>query len=158
MQKCIMFLFYTLMCRNYQEYKRKPCWSRIGTFQKSVHQQFLEIVSLTLEDCCDPLYLWVINLLKDEQDLSLGMLIRCKRIYNFWCSMVVLHQFLYVFMCTLYNIMIFIWTNLLMVAKVHNVLVLHFYVYELSRIQKETFLESNWDFPEICPPIVFRDR
>ena len=45
-----MFLFYTLMCRNYQEYKRKPCWSRIGTFQKSVHQQFLEIVSLTLED------------------------------------------------------------------------------------------------------------
>ena len=38
------------MCRNYQEYKRKPCWSRIGTFQKSIHQQFLEIVSLTLEN------------------------------------------------------------------------------------------------------------
>ena len=33
---------------------------------------------------------------RDEQELSLGMLIRCKRIYNFWCSMSVLHQFLYV--------------------------------------------------------------
>jgi hypothetical protein len=34
-------------------------------------------------------------LLEDEQELSLGMLIRCKRIYNFWCSMLVLHQLLY---------------------------------------------------------------
>ena len=38
------------MCRNYQEYKWKPYWSQIGTFQKSVHKQFLEIVSLTLEE------------------------------------------------------------------------------------------------------------
>ena len=45
-----------------------------------------------------------------------------------------------------------------MVAKVHNVLVLHFDVYELSKIQKENLLESNWDFLEICPPTVFRDR
>jgi hypothetical protein len=28
-------------------------------------------------------------LLEDEQELSLGMLIRLKRIYNFWCSMLV---------------------------------------------------------------------
>jgi hypothetical protein len=35
-------------------------------------------------------------LLEDEQELSLGMLIRCKRIYNFWCSMFVLHQLLYI--------------------------------------------------------------
>ena len=31
-QKCTMFLFYTLMCRNYQIGQRKPCWSRIGIF------------------------------------------------------------------------------------------------------------------------------
>ena len=44
-------------------------------------------------------------LLEDEQELSLGMLIRCKRIYNFWCSLLVLHQFLYVLFtlrCTFY--------------------------------------------------------
>jgi hypothetical protein len=35
-------------------------------------------------------------LLEDEHELILGMLIRCKRIYNFWCSMLVLHQLLYV--------------------------------------------------------------
>ena len=40
------------------------------------------------------------------------------------------------------------WTNLLMVSKVHNVLVLHFDVYKLSNWAKETLLESNWDFPE----------
>ena len=45
-----MFLFYYLMCRNYQEYKRKPCWSRIGTFLKSVWELFTKIASLTLED------------------------------------------------------------------------------------------------------------
>ena len=45
-----MFLFYSLMCRNYQEYKRKPCWSRIGTFLKSVWELFTKIASLTLED------------------------------------------------------------------------------------------------------------
>jgi hypothetical protein len=35
-------------------------------------------------------YSFVITyLLKDEQELSLGMLIRLKRIYNFWCSVLV---------------------------------------------------------------------
>jgi hypothetical protein len=35
-------------------------------------------------------YSFVITyLLEDEQELSLGMLIRLKRIYNFWCSMLV---------------------------------------------------------------------
>jgi hypothetical protein len=51
----------------------------------------------------------------------------------------------------------FIWTNLLIFAKVHNVLVLHFDVYELPRIQVETLLESNWDFPEICARTLFED-
>jgi hypothetical protein len=45
-----MFLFYTLMCRNYQEYKWKPCWSQIGTFQKSVSELFSKMVTLRVED------------------------------------------------------------------------------------------------------------
>jgi hypothetical protein len=45
-----MFLFYSLMCRNYQEYKRKPCWSRIGTFLKSVWKLFLKIGTYRTED------------------------------------------------------------------------------------------------------------
>jgi hypothetical protein len=45
-----MFLFYTLMCKNYQEYKWKPCWSQIGTFQKSVPELFLKMVTLRVED------------------------------------------------------------------------------------------------------------
>jgi hypothetical protein len=45
-----MFLFYTLMCRNYQEYKWKPCWSQIGTFQKSVPELFSKMVTLQVED------------------------------------------------------------------------------------------------------------
>ena len=39
---------------------------------------------------------------RDEQELSLGMLIRCKRIYNFWCSMLVLLLFLHVLCELLY--------------------------------------------------------
>ena len=34
-------------------------------------------------------YSFITYLLEDEQELSLGMLIRRKRIYNFWCSMLV---------------------------------------------------------------------
>jgi hypothetical protein len=45
-----MFLFYTLMCRNYQEYKWKPCWSQIWTFQKSVPELFSRMVTLWVED------------------------------------------------------------------------------------------------------------
>jgi hypothetical protein len=45
-----MFLFYTLMCRNYQEYKWKPYWSQIGTFMKSVPELFSKMVTLRVED------------------------------------------------------------------------------------------------------------
>jgi hypothetical protein len=45
-----MFLFYTLMCRNYQEYKWKPRWSQIGTFQKSMLELFSKMVTLRVED------------------------------------------------------------------------------------------------------------
>jgi hypothetical protein len=45
-----MFLFYTLMCRNYEEYKWKPCWSQIGTFLKSVPELFSKMVTLWVKD------------------------------------------------------------------------------------------------------------
>jgi hypothetical protein len=38
------------MCRNYQEYKWKPCWSQIGTFQKSVSELFSKMITLRVED------------------------------------------------------------------------------------------------------------
>jgi hypothetical protein len=45
-----MFLFYTLMCRNYQEYTWKPCWSQIRTFPKSVPELFSKMVMLRVKD------------------------------------------------------------------------------------------------------------
>src|SRR3954469_13214966 len=49
-------------------------------------------------------YLFVITyLLEDEQELSLGMLIHCKCIYNFLCSMLVLLLFLHVLCALLYT-------------------------------------------------------
>jgi hypothetical protein len=39
----------------------------------------------------------ITDLLKDEQELSLGMLICLKRIYNFWCSMLIFTPFAYYF-------------------------------------------------------------
>jgi hypothetical protein len=50
LQKCTMFLFYTLMCRNYQEYKWKPCWSQIGTFLKSMPELFSKMITLRVVD------------------------------------------------------------------------------------------------------------
>jgi hypothetical protein len=37
------------MCRNYQEYKWKPCWSQIGTFLKFVRELFSKMVTLWVE-------------------------------------------------------------------------------------------------------------
>jgi hypothetical protein len=45
-----MFLFYPLIRWNYQEYKWKPYWSQIGTFQKSVPELFSKMVTLRVED------------------------------------------------------------------------------------------------------------
>ena len=36
---------------------------------------------------------FIIYLLEDEQELSLGMLIRLRRIYNFYCSMPIIFNF-----------------------------------------------------------------
>ena len=80
--------------------------------------QLTMLLHLVDQDCVGACHLknycFVITyLLEDEQELSLGMLIRCKRIYNFWCSMPVLHQLSYVLSmlrCTFYT---FSGTNLL---------------------------------------------
>src|SRR3954469_17261718 len=59
-------------------------------------------------------YLFVITyLIEDEQELSLGMLIRCKRIYNFLCSMLVFFLSLHVLCALLYTFLAFSGTNLL---------------------------------------------
>jgi hypothetical protein len=54
------------------------------------------LIEIVLASCHLKNYFVITYLLEDEQELSLGMLIRRKRIYNFLCSMLVLHQFLYV--------------------------------------------------------------
>jgi hypothetical protein len=58
---------------------------------------YINLIKIVLAACHLKNYYFVITyLLEDEQELSLGMLIRCKRVYNFLCSMLVLHQLLYV--------------------------------------------------------------
>ena len=46
---------------------------------------------------------FIIYLLEDEQELSLGMLIRLRRIYIFYCSMPILYNF-HILLATLYTI------------------------------------------------------
>jgi hypothetical protein len=48
------------------------------------------LIKIVLAACHLKKYFCYHLLLEDEQELSLGMLIRCKHIYNFWCSMLVL--------------------------------------------------------------------
>jgi hypothetical protein len=54
------------------------------------------LIKIVLAACYLKNYFVITYLLEDEQELSLGMLICCKGIYNFRCSMLVLHQLLYV--------------------------------------------------------------
>jgi hypothetical protein len=54
------------------------------------------LIKIVLAACHLKIIFVITYLLEDEHELSLGMLIRCKRIYNFLCSMLVLHQLLYV--------------------------------------------------------------
>jgi hypothetical protein len=62
---------------------------------------YIDLIKIVLGACHLQNYYFVITyLFEDEQELSLGMLIRCKRIYNFWCSMLVLHQLL----CVLFTL------------------------------------------------------
>ena len=48
------------------------------------------------------LFFFIIYLLEDEQELSLGMLIRLRRIYNFWLFHANIIQLLYTFGNLLY--------------------------------------------------------
>ena len=57
----------------------------------------LQILWSSLWWCMSPkklFFLFITYLLEDEQELSLGMLIHCKCIYNFWCSMLGFIHFL----------------------------------------------------------------
>ena len=68
---------------------------------------YIYLIKIVLASCHIKNYCFVITyLLKDEQELSLGMLIRCKCIYNFWCSLLVLHKFVYV-LCALCGIIMY---------------------------------------------------
>ena len=58
-------------------------------------------------------YFVIIYLLEDEQELSLGMLIRLKRIYNFWVLHATFISLLHVFASFIYHFIAFSWTNLL---------------------------------------------
>ena len=57
---------------------------------------YSNFINFVLATCHLKNYFVITYLLEDEQELSLGMLICCKCICNFWCSMLVLHQFIYV--------------------------------------------------------------
>ena len=63
-------------------------------------QCFTCLIKIVLASCHLKNYFVITYLLEDEQELSLGMLIRLKRIYNFWWSMLVLHQFI----CVLFTL------------------------------------------------------
>src|SRR4051812_29020903 len=68
----------------------------------------------------------IIYLLEDEQKLSLGMLIRPKRIYNFCLIHACFGCYCYVFTTLSYLLITYFGTNLLMVARVQNFLFLYF--------------------------------
>ena len=75
---------------------------------------YIYLIKIVLAQCHIKNYCFVITyLLEDEHELSLGMFIRLKRIYNFLCSMLVLYQMAHVFIIFLYYFGIFYWTNLL---------------------------------------------
>ena len=57
--------------------------------------------------------IFIIYLLEDEQELSLGMLIRLQRIYNFWLFRLVILSFLDVLESFYSNFISFFGTNLL---------------------------------------------
>src|SRR3954469_15655453 len=68
----------------------------------------------------------IIYLLEDEQELSLGMLIRPKRICNFLLLHACFGFYCYVFATLSYLFITYFGTNLLMVARLHNFLFLYF--------------------------------
>ena len=69
------------------------------------------------------IYMFVIYLLEDEHELSLGMLIRSKRIYNFLLFHVTLIPLLHIYIMV-YRIF---WTNLLTQRQVSAIVLCMFF-------------------------------
>ena len=69
--------------------------SFINSFSSCALQYYL--IKIVLVACHSKNYFVIIYLLEDKQELSLGMLIRIRRIYNFWCSMLVYISLSHVF-------------------------------------------------------------
>ena len=85
-------------------------------------------------------FLFITYLLEDEQELSLGMLIHCKCIYNFF----MLHAWFYPLSCVLFTLWstfhMISWTNLLTRAIVPAACFLLFLV--LGKLENE--YSRNW--------------
>ena len=64
-------------------------------FDLSLQCFYISLIKIVLASCHLKTYFIITYLLEDEQELSLGTLIRCKRIYNFWCSMLVFYPMPY---------------------------------------------------------------
>ena len=74
---------------------------------------YISLIKFVLASCHLKNYFVITYLLEDEQELSLGMLIRLKRIYNFLCFMLVFYLMPYVFYMFSFFFRTFSWTNLL---------------------------------------------
>ena len=78
--------------------------------------------------------------LEDEQELSLGMLIRCKCIYNFSCSMLVLYPMPHVFYAFTFVFRLILYTNILTRCP-RPVAVISLFFY-FRKVLKEIFSEG----------------
>jgi hypothetical protein len=82
-------------------------------------------------------------------------LIRCKRIYNFWCSMLVLHQLLYILFTLRGIFYAFSGTNLL--TRCHSASSCFLLFFYSRLLQKEIFSESDETIAEV-PIFLTRSR
>jgi len=82
-------------------------------FDLSLQCFYISLIKIVLASCHLKNYFVITYLLEDEQELSLGMLIRCKRIYNFWCSMLVFYPMPHVFYAFTFVFRLISCTNLL---------------------------------------------
>ena len=69
----------------------------------NVHAMIRYMIKFMLGSIPHQIIFFVIYLLEEEQELSLGMLIRLRRIYNFYCFMTILYNF-YILLATIYMI------------------------------------------------------
>ena len=86
-------------------------------FDLSLQWFYISSIKIVLASCHRKNYFVITYLLEDEQELSLGMLRRCKRIYNFLCSMLVFYPmsicFLHIFTRLPLFFRMFSYTNIL---------------------------------------------